>query len=113
MIITETRTRRNLRQILRFSRLSSLSLIHRCLLDVMIATLDSADLLSATRLDTPVTNNESQDATDADVMAVGDDYAVKINQKCPILKEKFRLKLQIERNLDKAFCNKVPGRRTC
>ncbi len=74
----------------------------KCLLDVLLVSCRDADLRTAERL-SAFTDEESLDKED---ILVGS-FIVRL-QKKPLLKEKFELKLQLERNLDKAFSHRVP-----
>ena len=76
----------------------------KCLLDVLHAQLTSGNLMAAERL-SAFTDDDALSEADISV----DSFIVRLNGDEPILREKFGLKLQIERNLDKAFCNIVPG----
>ena len=74
----------------------------KCLLDVLHAGLRDVDLRTAQRL-SAFTDEEALGRED---IVVGS-FIVRLQRK-PLLKQKFELKLQIERNLDKAFSHRVP-----
>ena len=74
----------------------------KCLLDVLFVSLRSMDLRTAGRLSAFATE---ETLTDDDIH-VGS-FIVHLQPK-QVLKEKCELKLQIERNLDKAFNHRVP-----
>lgn len=74
----------------------------KCLLDVLNISLSSGDLKSAVRLSA---FTDEKNLTDKDIR-IGS-FIVHIGHK-PILNDKFELKLQVERNLDKAFSHRVP-----
>jgi vacuolar protein sorting-associated protein 13D len=74
----------------------------KCLLDVLMVSLRDADLRTAERLSA---FTDEEDLGKEDIL-VGS-FIVRLQPK-PLLKEKFELKLQIERNLDKAFSHRVP-----
>ncbi len=76
----------------------------KCLLDVVHASLSDGDLKTAERLS--AFTDDSELDPDCDILVGG--FIVRLGKR-PLLKQKFHLKLQIERNLDKAFCNQVPG----
>ncbi len=77
----------------------------KCLLDVLFASLADGDLKTAERLSAFTDDADLDPAQD---LLVGS-FIVRLRRRA-LLKEKFHLKLQIERNLDKAFCNRVPGK---
>ncbi|TRY62990.1 hypothetical protein TCAL_03981 [Tigriopus californicus] len=76
--------------------------VKKCLLDVMNVHMRKATLRTAERLSA---------FTDDDALAKEDilvgSFIVRPQSK-PLLKETFELKLQVERNLDKAFSHRVP-----
>jgi vacuolar protein sorting-associated protein 13D len=74
--------------------------VHKCLLDVMSVSLRSIDLKTAERL------SAFTETLTADDIVVGG-FVVRQNPQ-KVLREKCELKLQIERNLDKAFNHQVP-----
>ncbi len=74
----------------------------KCLLDVLFASLADGDLKTAERL----SGDGGEESDPARDLAIGS-YVVRLGRRA-LLKEKFHLKLHIERNLDKAFCNRVP-----
>ena len=78
--------------------------IKECLLDIMHVSLKSMDLKTAVRL-SPFAEGVSEN----DVI-VGN-FILRISgqeEATSLLKDKLELKLQIERNLDKAFNHRVP-----
>ena len=76
--------------------------VKRCLLDVLHAGLSDVDLRTAQRISAFTDEGE----LGRDDIVVGS-FIVRL-RRTPLLKEKFGLKLQIERNLDKAFSHRVP-----
>ena len=76
--------------------------IDKCLLDVLFVSLKAMDLRTAERVSGFVSE---ETLTDEDIH-VGS-FIVHLEPK-QVLKEKCELKLQIERNLDKAFNHRVP-----
>ena len=74
----------------------------KCLLDVLFVNLKEADLRAAERLSAFTDEGHLS----SDDILVGS-FIVRLKPK-PLLKEKFQLKLQIERNLDKALSHRVP-----
>ena len=74
----------------------------KCLLDVLFVSLRSMDLRTAERLSAFAPEDT---LTDEDINVGG--FIVHLQPK-QVLKEKCELKLQIERNLDKAFNHRVP-----
>ena len=74
----------------------------RCLLDVLFVSLRSMDIRTAER----VSGFASEESLTDNDIHVGS-FIVHLQPK-PVLKEKCELKLQIERNLDKAFNHRVP-----
>ena len=74
----------------------------KCLLDVLFVSLRSMDIRTAER----ISGFASEDTLTEEDIHVGS-FIVHLQSK-QVLKEKCELKLQIERNLDKAFNHKVP-----
>jgi vacuolar protein sorting-associated protein 13D len=74
----------------------------KCLLDVLSVSLKAMDLRTAEWLSAFTDDNQ---LSVNDIM-VGN-FVLRIHPQ-PLLKEKCELKLQVERNLDKAFCHRVP-----
>ena len=74
----------------------------KCLLDVLFVSLKSMDLRTAER----ISGFASEETLTEDDIHVGS-FIVHLQPK-QVLKEKCELKLQIERNLDKAFNHRVP-----
>ena len=74
----------------------------KCLLDVILATLTEADFRMGDRLSAFL----DESALLSDDIKVGS-FIVRLKKKA-LLEQTLALKLQIERNLDKAFSHKVP-----
>ena len=74
--------------------------LKKCLLDVMFVSLKTMDLRTAERL------SPFAEDVNGDDIVVGN-FILRLNSTS-VLKEKVELKLQIERNLDKAFNHGVP-----
>ena len=73
---------------------------HRCLLDILDVSLTSMDLRMGDRVSAFIDDKLTDD------ISVGG-FIVRLDPR-QLLHEKCELKLRIERNLDKAFCHKVP-----
>ena len=78
------------------------SQVEKCLLDVLFVSLKSMDLRTAER----VSGFAPEETLSSEDINVGS-FIVHLQPK-QVLKEKCELKLQIERNLDKAFNHRVP-----